>query len=115
MLSSLVFHSRGAVINTFSGIANKIGVALCLLKAANPQITNFNFITPNQTINIQPQGCGTLPCATSPITSTAHVVTATCAVRQNATYTVTVGDLLLVLADKFGITLDSLEADNLYY
>lgn len=38
--------------DTFSGIAKKLGVTVDALKAANPQVTDINYIDPGQVLNV---------------------------------------------------------------
>ena len=71
--------------DTLSGIAERFGVSLGALEAANPQIPNFDLIFPGQVIHIPP--------------------------RVN-TYIVQPGDTLSGIAERFGVTLAALEAAN---
>jgi len=97
--------------DTLSLIAAKFGVALCSLENANTDITNYNYISVGEVLNIPAQTCGTAACAT--VTTTSTVPTATCASSSNTTYTVESGDTLYIIAtEKFGITLAALELAN---
>ena len=71
--------------DTLSGIAERFGVSLGALEAANPQIPNFDLIFPGQVIHIPP--------------------------RVN-TYIVQPGDTLSGIAERFGVTLAALLAAN---
>jgi tyrosinase len=71
--------------DTLSGIAEKFGVTLAALEAANPQITNPDLIFPGQVVHIPP---------------------------KVKTYVVQPGDTLSGIAEKFGVTLAALEAAN---
>ncbi len=71
--------------DTMSGIAQKFGVTLAALEAANPQITNPDLIFPGQVLTIP-----------------ATVVT----------YVVQPGDTMSGIAQKFGVTLAALETAN---
>ena len=73
--------------DTLSGIAQKFGVSLADLKAANPQILNPDLIFPGQVVVVP---SGPLP----------------------GTYVVQRGDTLSELAEKFGVSLAALEAAN---
>ena len=71
--------------DTLGGIAERFGVSLGALEAANPQITNPDLIFPGQLIRIP-----------------ANVVT----------YVIQPGDILGGIADRFGVSLGALEAAN---
>lgn len=71
--------------DTMSGIAQKFGVSLKALEAANPQVTNPNLIFPGQVLTI-PVGV--------------------------VTYVVQPGDTLSGIAQTFGVSLAALEAAN---
>jgi LysM repeat protein len=71
--------------DTLSGIAERFGVSLGALEAANPQITNPDLIFPGQVIRIP-----------------TNVVT----------YVVQPGDTLSGIAERFGVSLGALEAAN---
>ena len=75
--------------DTLSGIAEKFGVGLAALEAANPQIPDFNLIFPGQVI-VVPVGPFPPP----------------------GTYVVQPGDTLSGIAEKFGVSLAALEAAN---
>ena len=71
--------------DTLVQFAERFGVSLGALEAANPQIPNFDLIFPGQVIHIPP--------------------------RVN-TYIVQPGDTLSGIAERFGVTLAALEAAN---
>ena len=75
--------------DTLTAIANRFGVSLASLEAANPQITNPNRIFPGQIITIP---------GSSPASGPAYVVQS--------------GDTLTAIANRFGVSLASLEAAN---
>ena len=75
--------------DTLSGIAQKFGVSLAALEAANPQIPDPNKIFPGQVILI-PKGPFPPP----------------------GSYVVQPGDTLSGIAQKFGVSLAALEAAN---
>ncbi|KAI9828162.1 MAG: hypothetical protein M1832_003689 [Thelocarpon impressellum] len=72
--------------DTLNGIAQRNGVTLAALQAANPQVTNPDQIFPGQVIEV--------PAA------------------SGRTYTVVSGDTLGGIAQRFGVTLDALKAAN---
>ncbi|KRE99999.1 hypothetical protein ASG87_13510 [Frateuria sp. Soil773] len=78
--------------DTLSGIAQRQGVSLAALRAANPQISNANLIYPGQVIHL-PGGSG----GTSP---------------ASHDYTVRPGDSLSAIADRNGVSLAALRAAN---
>jgi spore coat assembly protein SafA len=71
--------------DTMSGIAQKFGVSLGALEAANPQVADPNLIFPGQVLTIP-----------------ANVVT----------YVVQSGDTMSGIAQKFGVSLSALESAN---
>jgi tyrosinase len=75
--------------DTLSGIAQRFGVSLAALEAANPQVTNPNLIHPGQVLNIP----GNVP-------------------PPGLTYVVQPGDTLSGIAQRFGVSLAALEAAN---
>lgn len=90
--------------DTLTTIAAKYSISLAALESVNTQISNFNFISVNETIHIP---------ATTCVVSTSAVATANCVESGNATYTVVSGDTFYVIAnDKLAITLAALEAAN---
>lgn len=79
--------------DTLSGIAQRNGVSLASLIAANPQIRNPDLIQPGQTINLPGGGGGTQQ-------------------GQGGTVTVRSGDTLSGIAQRNGVSLSSLIAAN---
>jgi tyrosinase len=75
--------------DTLSGIAQRFGVGLQALEAANPQIADPNRIFPGQVIRIPDQ----IP-------------------PPGLTYVVQPGDTLSGIAQRFGVSLQALEAAN---
>jgi tyrosinase len=75
--------------DTFGAIAARFGVTLASLEAANPQIADPNRIFPGQVITIP----GSSP-------------------APGSDYVVQSGDTLTAIANRFGVTLASLEAAN---
>jgi|ERR1700733_3578747 tyrosinase len=74
--------------DTLSGIAQRFGVSLQALEAANPQIHDPNKIYPGQVITV-------------PVNPPPH-----------GTYVVQSGDTLSGIAQKLGVSLQALEAAN---
>ncbi|NLC53348.1 MAG: LysM peptidoglycan-binding domain-containing protein [Firmicutes bacterium] len=79
--------------DTLFFIAQRFGVSLSALIAANPQITDPDLIFPGQVICV--------PLVTTPVP---HC--------PGATYTVMQGDTLFQIAQRFGVTLEALLAVN---
>ena len=75
--------------DTLSGIAQKFAISLQALEAANPQILDPNRIFPGQVVHIPDQ-------VTPP----------------GLTYVVQQGDTLSGIAERFGVSLQALEAAN---
>jgi tyrosinase len=75
--------------DTLNAIANRFGVSLAALKAANPQISDPNRIFPGQIITIP---------GSSPAVGPAYVVQS--------------GDTLTAIANRFGVSLATLKAAN---
>lgn len=71
--------------DTLSGIAERFGVKLADLEAANPQITNPDLIHPGEIVHIP---------------------------AQHRHYVVQPGDTLSGIAQRFGVTLAALEHAN---
>ncbi|MFC4763274.1 LysM peptidoglycan-binding domain-containing protein [Dyella koreensis] len=78
--------------DTLSGIAQRQGVSLQALEAANPQIGNFNHIYPGQVIHLPGGGSAPAP--------------------SGGSYTVRSGDSLSGIAASHGVSLSALEAAN---
>jgi len=90
--------------DTLSLIAAKCGVTVADLQAINPNITNPNLIFVGQTINLTgtPTAVSTTtPSGTIPVTST-----------STSTYTTVSGDTLQSVASKFGVSTETLVANN---
>lgn len=78
--------------DTMFSIAQRFGVSLNALIAANPQITNPNLIFPGQTVCV-PRTAGPCPPGTF-------------------AYTVQPGDSMFLIAQRFGVSLNALIAAN---
>lgn len=85
--------------DTLSGIAQRYGIGLAGLIAANPQIANPNLIFPGQQVNI-PSGGGVIP-DTGGIPNTGGQI-----------YVVRRGDSMSGIAAQFGLPLNNLLAAN---
>jgi tyrosinase len=75
--------------DTLAAIANRFGVGLSALKAANPQVANPDRIFPGQVVTIP----GSFPAAGSD-------------------YVVQTGDTLIAIANRFGVSVAALKAAN---
>jgi|LFRM01.1.fsa_nt_gb spore coat assembly protein SafA len=79
-------------------IAQRFGVSLDALIAANPQITNPNLIFPCDVLCVPGQPTGRVP--------------ASCPPGFQGRYTVVAGDTMFSIAQRFGVSLDALIAAN---
>lgn len=79
--------------DTFTSIAAGKNITLASLKAANSQLTDFDFIVAGQVIHIP-------------------ICTGTCVTNGSPTYTVVSGDALGQIASHFNLTLAALAAAN---
>ncbi|MHB8375944.1 MAG: LysM peptidoglycan-binding domain-containing protein [Dehalococcoidia bacterium] len=111
--------------DTLAGIAQRLGISLQDLRAANPSI-NPSALSLGQTIKL-PAGAGATTPAAAPATDTpgpAPTDTPVAAVQTHTpapaktpsslgqTYTVQAGDIPVNIAKKFGITVEALLAAN---
>ncbi len=82
-------------------IAQRFGVSLNALIAANPHITNPNVICPGDVLCVPgaPPECGTR-------------VPASCPAGFQGRYTVQAGDTMFLIAQRFGVSLNALIAAN---
>ncbi len=87
-------------------IAQQFNIPLATLIAANPQIANPSLIFPGQSICIPGQVMPVPPPTPMPLPTPVP------ACPGGFTYTVQSGDSLYAIAQKYGITLDALEAAN---
>jgi LysM repeat protein len=84
--------------DTLATIAQKFGVTLEALRAANPTLSNPNLIQVGQVLVIPPRGAAN---PTPPLQG-----------GGGSTYVVQAGDTLVTIAQKFGVTLEALRAAN---
>ena len=94
------FQGRYTVVagDTMFSIAQRFGVSLDALIAANPQITNPNLIFPGDVLCVPGQPTGRVP--------------ASCPPGFQGRYTVVAGDTMFSIAQRFGVSLDALIAAN---
>ncbi|HOL15331.1 MAG TPA: LysM peptidoglycan-binding domain-containing protein [Bacillota bacterium] len=94
------FQGRYTVVagDTMFSIAQRFGVSLDALIAANPQITNPNLIFPCDVLCVPGQPTDRVP--------------ASCPPGFQGRYTVVAGDTMFSIAQRFGVSLDALIAAN---
>jgi LysM repeat protein len=95
--------------DTLTTIAAEYNSTVAAIVYKNPEITDPDFITPDQVIRIPASACNDV----APALPEDAPATATCAAPGSDTiYTVVAGDTLTKIAKDYAITLDSLIAAN---
>jgi LysM repeat protein len=94
--------------DTMGAIADQLGVSLDALEAANPQVTDPDYIYPGQTLNV-PGGDAPVPEQPAPAPAPQPDPPPA---PSASTYTVQPGDTMGGIAARLGVSLDSLEAAN---
>lgn len=95
--------------DTLTTIAAEYNSTVAAIVYVNPDVTNPDFITPDQAIQIPASTCNDV----APPLPEAAPATATCAAPGlDTVYTVVAGDTLTKIAKAYAITLDSLIAAN---
>jgi LysM repeat protein len=94
------FQGRYTVVSgdTMFSIAQRFGVSLDSLIAANPHITNPNILFPGDVLCVPGEEGGRIPVS--------------CPAGFQGRYTVVSGDTMFSIAQRFGVSLDSLIAAN---
>lgn len=97
--------------DTLAKIAKNLGVKESDLKAANPQVKNFNRIFVGQKLNL-PAGAAAGKASTPKVSDNGANAGATATVPADGIYTVCAGDSILKIAKRFGVKGDDIRRWN---